>query len=56
MDRLPGTVSELLRALDKAYPARQPRPQDTPAEVMYRAGARSVVDQLLHLRDHPPQD
>lgn len=44
---LPRTVEELLTELERRYPEPRTRPEDTAEDIMFRAGQRSVVLQLL---------
>lgn len=44
---LPRTVEELLTELGHQYPEPRIAPGETEAEIMYRAGQRSVVVRLL---------
>lgn len=51
MQKLPNNVDALLKALDEEVPHPDPRPGQSIERIMYDAGRRSLVDQLLHLRD-----
>lgn len=46
-EELPGTTPELLRLLDRVVPRVSLRPGDDPAQVLYQAGARDLVDGLI---------
>lgn len=46
MERLPTYSADLIEALDKQYPLRNPDVNDTEKQIMYRAGQRSVVEML----------
>ena len=48
---LPVTVEELLLFLEELVPEPAIRPTDSPAQIMFEAGRRSVVLQLRELRE-----
>lgn len=47
------SIDELVKILDKKFPAQCVRPGMTLAEASYEAGQRSVVDLLIQARDNP---
>lgn len=50
MKHLPATARELVDALDKAYPARCIRPDESLESAHRYAGARDLIDTLIYLR------
>lgn len=50
MDRLPVFSVDLIEQLDKEYPNRWPRLNESEREIWFYAGQRSVVDKLLALK------
>ncbi len=49
MDTIPPLSVDLIAALDKAYPARCAQRGQKLEDIMFEAGARAVVERLLHL-------
>lgn len=47
MASFPGTVGDLIAALDKLFPEHLPVPGESPDKTFYEAGQRSVI---LHLK------
>ena len=50
MERLPTFSVDLITELDKEYPDRWPRLNESEREIWFKAGQRSVVDKLLALK------
>lgn len=51
MTTFPATVPDLLEALQRRYPEPSPRPGDSHDKIIFDAGARSVVRDLLAWRE-----
>lgn len=51
VDGLPASSTDLVDALDRMYPARCVLPGESLADANRYAGARDVVEYLIHIRD-----
>jgi hypothetical protein len=51
-EELPEVPDDLFAHLAQLYPPVDPQPSDTPADLMYRAGAYSVIKHLYSLRQN----
>ena len=47
--KIPTYAIDLIEELDKSYPNKHPNLSDTEREVWFKAGQRSVVDNLLSI-------
>jgi hypothetical protein len=54
-DDFPLVPEPLLKALSTAFPHRLPRPCDTQAQIMFDAGARSVIEFLKQKQEQQTQ-
>lgn len=50
MEKLPVFSVDLIEQLDKEYPNRWPRLNESEREIWFKAGQRSVVDKLLSMK------
>lgn len=56
MEKLPPFSVDLIEELDKEYPDRWPRLNESDREIWFKAGQRSVVDMLLALKAEAEED
>lgn len=49
--QFPHSANELLDLLEELIPEPQPKPHQTPEDVMYEAGRRSVIHTLRALKE-----
>jgi len=47
--KIPTYAIDLIEELDKSYPNKHPNLSDTEREVWFKAGQRSVIDNLLSI-------
>lgn len=52
---LPLTADDLVDMLEEAFPNKSPQIHESEKELYYRAGQRSVVEYLIHLRNEDTQ-
>ena len=56
MKPLPHSALDLVKELEREYPLRNPRLGQSQDEIMFTAGARTLVERLIYRRDAPPEE